>query len=203
MSPPPLILASISSSRRQLLANAGIKFEVVASGVDEDEVKRSLAAERSTPQSVAETLAELKALRVSAKHPEAMVIGADQTLACNGRLFDKPPTVEAARKQLMFLRGQTHELFSSVVVARGGVRIWHWNERARLTMRAFTEAFLDNYLARAGDTVTTSVGAYRLEDYGAHLFTRVDGDYFTILGLPLLPLLTFLNGHGVGLEKAA
>ena len=203
MSPPPLILASISSSRRQLLANAGIRFEVVASGVDEDEVKRSLAAERSTPQSVAETLAELKALRVSARHPEAMVIGADQTLACNGRLFDKPPSIEAARRQLMFLRGQTHELFSSVVVVRGGVRIWHWNERARLTMRSFTEAFLDAYLTRAGDTVTTSVGAYRLESYGAHLFNRVDGDYFTILGLPLLPLLTFLNGHGIGLERAA
>jgi len=203
MSPPPLILASTSSARRQLLADAGIVFDIEASGVDEEEVKRSLAAERSTPQSVAETLAELKALRVSAKHPQAMVIGADQTLACNGRLFDKPASIEAARKQLMFLRGQTHELFSSVVVVRGGARIWHWNERARLTMHSFTEAFLDAYLARAGDTVTTSVGAYRLESYGAHLFNRVDGDYFTILGLPLLPLLTFLNGHGIGLERAA
>jgi septum formation protein len=203
MSPPPLILASTSSARRQLLADAGIVFDIEPSGVDEEEVKRSLAAERSTPQSVAETLAELKALRVSAKYGEAMVIGADQTLACNGRLFDKPASIEAARKQLMFLRGQTHELFSSVVVARGGARIWHWNERARLTMRSFTEAFLDAYLARAGDTVTTSVGAYRLESYGAHLFNRVDGDYFTILGLPLLPLLTFLNGHGIGLERAA
>jgi septum formation protein len=203
MSPPPLILASTSSARRQLLADAGIVFDIEPSGLDEEEVKRSLAAERSTPQSVAETLAELKALRVSAKHPQALVIGADQTLACNGRLFDKPPSIEAARKQLMFLRGQTHELFSSVVVARGGARIWHWNERARLTMRSFTEAFLDAYLARAGDTVTTSVGAYRLESYGAHLFNRVDGDYFTILGLPLLPLLTFLNGHGIGIERAA
>jgi septum formation protein len=203
MSPPPLILASTSSARRQLLADAGIVFDIEPSGLDEEEVKRSLAAERSTPQSVAETLAELKALRVSAKHPQALVIGADQTLACNGRLFDKPASIEAARKQLMFLRGQTHELFSSVVVARGGARIWHWNERARLTMRSFTEAFLDAYLARAGDTVTTSVGAYRLESYGAHLFNRVDGDYFTILGLPLLPLLTFLNGHGIGLERAA
>jgi len=203
MSPPPLILASTSSARRQLLADAGIVFDIEPSGIDEEEVKRSLAAERSTPQSVAETLAELKALRVSAKHPQALVIGADQTLACNGRLFDKPASIEAARKQLMFLRGQTHELFSSVVVARGGTRLWHWNERARLTMRSFTEAFLDAYLARAGDTVTTSVGAYRLESYGAHLFNRVDGDYFTILGLPLLPLLTFLNGHGIGLERAA
>ena len=116
------------------------------------------------------------------------MIGADSTLACNGRLFDKPPTMDAARKQLMALRGQTHELFSSVVVARGGARIWHWAERARLTMRSFNEAFIDAYLARAGKDVLTSVGAYQLEGLGAHLFTRVDGDYFTILGLPLLPL---------------
>ena len=113
----------------------------------------------------------MKAVRVSSKHPEAMVIGADSTLACNGRLFDKPPTMDAARKQLMALRGQTHELFSSVVVARGGARLWHWTERARLTMRSFNEAFLDAYLARAGKDVLTSVGAYQLEGLGAHLFT--------------------------------
>ncbi len=130
-------------------------------------------------------------------------MGSDSTLACNGRLFDKPPTLEAARKQLLALRGQTHELFSSVVVARSGARLWHWNERAMLTMRPFTEAFLDAYLARAGEAVLTSVGAYQLEGLGAHLFSRVDGDYFTILGLPLLPLLSFLAGHGVGLEQAA
>src|SRR3977135_2311773 len=106
MSPPPLLLASTSSARRQLLADAGIVFDIEPSGIDEEEVKRSLAAERSTPQSVAETLAELKALRVSAKHPQALVIGAAQTLAGNGRLFDKPASIEAARKQLMFLRGQ-------------------------------------------------------------------------------------------------
>ncbi len=198
-----LILASASLSRRQLLANAGLAFEVEPSGIDEDEVKRSLLAERASPQEIAEKLAEMKALQVSARNPEAMVVGGDSTLACNGRLFDKPPSLEAARKQLMTLRGQTHELFSSVVVARGGVRLWHWNERARLTMRPFNEAFLDAYLLRAGESVLTSVGAYRLEDLGAHLFSRVDGDYFTILGLPLLPLLSFLHGHGFGLEQAA
>ena len=111
--------------------------------------------------------------------------------------------VAAARKQLLALRGQTHELFSSVVVARDGVRLWHWNERARLTMRPFTESFLDAYLSRAGESVLSSVGAYQLENLGAHLFTRVDGDYFTILGLPLLPLLSFLAVHGIGLEQAA
>ena len=198
-----LILASASVSRRQMLQNAGLDFTIETSGVDEDEVKLSLAAEKAAPRDIAETLAELKAKRVSTRHPEAMVIGADSTLACNGRLFDKPPTMEAARRQLQALAGQPHELHSSVVVARGGVRLWHCNEHARLTMRPLTDAFLDAYLARAGEAVTTSVGAYQLEGVGAHLFTRVEGDYFTILGLPLLPLLSFLAGHGVGLERAA
>jgi septum formation protein len=200
--PSSLILASASPSRRQLLASAGLVFAIEPAGVDEEEVKRSLAP-RAAPQELAETLAEMKAVRVSAKQPDAMVVGADSTLACNGRMFDKPPTMEAARKQLLTLRGQTHELFSSVVVARGGTRLWHWNERARLTMRSFNESFLDTYLSRAGEPVLGSVGAYQLEGLGAHLFTRVDGDYFTILGLPLLPLLSFLSGHGIGLEKAA
>lgn len=195
-----LILASASPSRRQLLANAGLDFTIELSGVDEDEVKLSLVAERAGPQDVAETLAELKAQRVSKRNPFAMVIGADSTLACDGRLFDKPPTLAAARQQLLDLRGQTHELCSSVVVARGGARLWHHNERARLTMRPFTESFLDAYLARAGEGITASVGAYHLEGVGAHLFSRIDGDYFTILGLPLLPLLSFLAGHGIGLE---
>jgi septum formation protein len=203
MPSPSLILASASPSRRQLLANAGLDFEVETSGVDEDEVKRSLISGRAAPQEIAEKLAEMKALRVSTKHPEAMVVGGDSTLACQGRLFDKPPSIEAARKQLLALRGQTHELFSCVVVARGGTRLWHWNERARLTMRQFNEAFLDAYLARTGDSVLSSVGAYQLEGLGAHLFSRVDGDYFTILGLPLLPLLSFLAGHGIGIGKAA
>ena len=199
--PPSLILASASPSRRQLLASAGLVFAIEPAGVDEEEVKRSLAT--AAPQELAETLAEMKAVRVSAKHPTAMVIGADSTLACKGRMFDKPPTMDAARKQLLTLRGQTHELFSSVVVARGGTRLWHWNERARLTMRSFNESFLDTYLSRAGEPVLGSVGAYQLEGLGAHLFTRIEGDYFTVLGLPLLPLLAFLSEHGIGLEKSA
>jgi septum formation protein len=200
--PLSLILASASPSRRQMLANAGLSFDIEAAGVDEEEITRSLGS-RAAPQELASTLAEMKAVKISSRRPEAMVIGADSTLACKGRLFDKPPTIEAARKQLMALRGQTHELFSSVVVARGGQRLWHWAERARLTMRPFSDSFVDAYLARAGKEVLTSVGAYQLEGLGAHLFTRVDGDYFTILGLPLLPLLTFLAGHGIGLEPAA
>jgi len=199
---PQLILASASSSRRQLLANAGLAFEIEPAGVDEQEITRSLGS-KASPQELASTLAEMKAVKVSSRHPQAFVIGADSTLACNGRLFDKPPTLDSARKQLLALRGQTHELFSSVVVARAGARIWHWSERARLTMRPFTEPFLDAYLARTGEPVLSSVGAYQLEGLGAHLFSRIDGDYFTILGLPLLPLLSFLAGHGLGLEQAA
>ena len=202
MPAPSLILASASPSRRQLLANAGLVFTIEPSGIDEDEVKRSLGG-RAAPQELASTLAEMKAVRVSARHPEAMVVGADSTLACNGRMFDKPPDLAAARSQLQTLRGQTHELFSSVVVARGGERLWHWSERARLTMRPLNDGFIDSYLARAGEDVLTSVGAYQLEGLGAHLFSRIDGDYFTILGLPLLPLLSFLAEHGIGLEKTA
>lgn len=196
-----LILASASTSRRQLLSNAGLDFSVELSGVDEDEAKLSLAANRAAPRDVAETLAELKAMRVSRRHPEAFVIGADSTLACEGRMFDKPPSLASARAQLAALRGRTHELCSAVVVARGGMRLWHHNERALLTMRPFDDAFLDAYLARAGEGITSSVGAYHLEGVGAHLFSRIEGDYFTILGLPLLPLLGFLAGHGIGLEQ--
>jgi septum formation protein len=199
---PALILASASPSRRTLLANAGLQFDIEPAGIDEEEVTRSLGS-KASPQELASTLAEMKAVRVSSRYPDSIVIGADSTLACNGRLFDKPPTLDSARKQLLALRGQTHELFSSVVVARAGARMWHWSERARLTMRPFSDGFVDAYLARAGGNVLASVGAYQLEGLGAHLFTRVDGDYFTILGLPLLPLLSFLAGHGIGLEPPA
>jgi septum formation protein len=201
--PAPLILASASPSRRQMLANAGLVFEVVPSSVDEDEVKRSLLAERASARDLATTLAEMKAVAVSRRHPGALVIGADSTLACDGTLFDKPPTLAAARTQLQALRGRTHELVSAAVVARDGVRIWQAAQAGRLAMRPFSDAFLDAYLARAGEAICGSVGAYHLEGLGAHLFSRVDGDFFTILGLPLLPLLVFLADHGIGLETPA
>ncbi|MFO1087789.1 MAG: Maf family protein [Reyranellaceae bacterium] len=199
--PPPLILASASPSRRQLLANAGLDFEIEPSGVDEDEVKRSLLGERAGPRDIATTLAEMKAVRVSARRLGALVIGADSTLACKGRLFDKPPTLAAARQQLIELGGQTHELHSAVVVAQNGARLWQAADRGLLTMRSLTDSFVDAYVARAGDAVCASVGAYQLEGLGAHLFSRIEGDYFTILGLPLLPLLAFLAEHGIGLEQ--
>ena len=198
-----LILASASPSRRLMLKNVGLEFSIEPSGVDEDEVKLSLSAERASAQDIATLLAELKALRVSTRRPVAFVIGADSTLACDGKLYDKPATLAAAREQLKALGGRTHELVSSVVVARNGARLWHTTETGRLTMRPLTESFLDAYLARAGDAVLASVGAYQLEGLGAHLFTRIEGDHFTVLGLPLLPLLAFLAEHGNGLEKSA
>ena len=199
----PLILASASSSRRQMLSNAGLDFSIEPSGVDEDEVKLSLTAERASAQDVATTLAEMKARRVSTRRPGALVIGADSTLSCEGRLYDKPPTLAAARAQLEALSGRTHELVSYVLVAKDGARLWHTTETGRLTMRPLSPGFLDAYLARAGEAVCASVGAYQLEGLGAHLFSRIDGDYFTVLGLPLLPLLVFLAEHGIGLEPTS
>jgi septum formation protein len=190
-----LILASTSQSRRTMLTAAGVSFSSEAPGVDEDAVKDSLKGENAPPSAIAETLAELKARKVSLRHPDAFVIGADQVLDCGGILYDKPPDVAAARRQLQALRGRAHRLTASVVVARGDARLWHRTEVATLHMRPFTDAFLDNYLARAGAVVCRSVGAYQLEGLGAQLFTRIEGDYFTVLGLPLLPLLDFLRGH--------
>ena len=194
-----LILASASPSRRRMLEQAGLAFDTIPSGVDEDEAKRSLVAARATAGDIARHLAELKARAVSTRHPGALVIGADSTLSCEGRLFDKPVDRQAAKEQLRALAGRTHELCSAAVAAQDGVRLWHHSDAARLTMRNLSADFLDIYLARAGDSVLGSVGAYQLEKLGVHLFARIEGDYFTILGLPLLPLLSFLELHGIGL----
>lgn len=192
-----VILASASQVRRSLLENAGVPFEVLAAPVDEAEVKEALRAEQASAAAVAETLAELKALHISRRKPEALVIGADQMLECEGRWFDKPATLEEARTQLQALSGKTHSLLASVCVVQGGQRLWHHNEGARLQVRELSEAFLDSYLEAVGEAALTSVGAYQLEGRGAQLFARVQGDYFTILGLPLLALLDFLRNQGV------
>jgi septum formation protein len=192
-----LILASGSPTRARMLRDAGLAAEAVAPGVDEEAVKRALAAEHAPAEHVALTLAELKAVRVSQRRPGALVIGADQTLVCNGVLFDKPPDLAHARAQLQALRGKPHELISAAVAARDGAALWRETQRARLVMRAFSDAFLDRYLEQVGEDALGSVSAYRIEGPGAQLFARVDGDLFTILGLPLLPLLEFLRGHGV------
>ncbi len=192
----PLILASASTARASLLRNAGLTVEIVPARIDEDEVKIALRADGAPARDQADVLAEMKALAVSRSHPGAMVLGADQILDQAGRTFDKPANRAEAREQLLALRGQRHELLSAAVIARDGEPIWRHIGRARLQMRPFTEDFLDDYLDQMGDDVTTTVGGYMLEGLGAQLFARVDGDYFTILGLPLIETLGFLRLHG-------
>lgn len=192
-----LVLASKSAARSQVLAGAGVAFETAGAGVDEAAVKAGLLAEQATPREVADALAELKAIKVSRGRPGALVIGADQTLDLRGQLFDKAETVEEARQRLKLLRGKTHKLHSAVVIARDGEAIWRDIPAARLTMRDFSDDFLEDYLVRKGEQILSSVGCYQLEDEGVQLFSRIDGDYFTILGLPLMGLLDFLRLNGV------
>lgn len=190
-----IILASKSAARRAVLDGAGVPFECATAGVDEDAVKASLLAEGARPREVADALAELKALRVSRRTP-GFVIGADQTLELGGRLYDKVDTIDAARERLKELRGQVHKLHSAVVVAKDGAPIWREVATCTLAMRPFSDAFLEAYLAEEGEAALGSVGCYRLEGPGAQLFEKIDGDYFAILGLPLLGLLDLLRRHG-------
>lgn len=192
----PVILASKSAARRAVLEGAGVPVEIHVAGVDEDAVKSGLLAEGATPRDIADALAELKALRVSAAR-QGFVVGADQTLEFQGRLYDKAPTIEDARARLKLLRGHPHKLHSAVVVARNGETVWREVDTATLTMRDFSDAFLEHYLETEGPEALASVGCYRLEGPGAQLFSRVQGDYFAILGLPLLGLLDFLRQQGV------
>jgi septum formation protein len=192
-----LVLASESRSRRELLQHAGLQFRTAPARIDETEVKASLRAEQADAAAAAETLAELKAIKVSRRAPGALVIGADQILECEGRWFDKPPDRTTAAAHLHALGGKTHALVSAVCVVRDGARIWHHREAAHMTMRPLDAAFIESYLDAAGPEVLETVGAYRLEGLGAQLFSKVSGDYFTVLGLPLLPLLAFLREHGM------
>ncbi|MFI4936651.1 MAG: Maf family protein [Caulobacterales bacterium] len=191
----PVVLASKSASRAAILRGAGVTFEIVGADVDEGAEKDRLAAEGAGPKAVAEHLAALKAASVS-RTCEGLVIGADQTLDLAGALYDKAETLSDARERLMALRGKPHHLHSAVAVARDGAAIWRLTQSPRLTMRAFSDAFLESYLARGGETLLGSVGCYLLEGEGAQLFERIEGDYFAILGLPLLPLLDLLRREG-------
>jgi len=187
----PLILASQSRARQQLLSNAGIDFEAVAAEIDERAVQQ--ASGLSAPGEIAGLLAREKALSVSMRQHGKIVVGADQTLALGMRLFSKPADRAQAAGQLRALAGRSHELHSAVALARNGKILFETVTIARITMRQLGEAEIDAYLDQAGEAVTSSVGAYQLEGLGVHLFERIEGDHFTILGLPLLPLLAFLR----------
>jgi septum formation protein len=192
----PVILASKSAARRAVLEGAGVPFEAASAGVDEDAAKAMLLDRGASPREIAEALAEQKALAVEGAG-EALVIGADQTLELDGVLHDKVETLEAARARLQLMRGKPHQLHAAVVVARGGAAIWRETVTTTLTMRDFSDAFLEDYLAREGEAALGSVGCYRLESLGVQLFERIDGDYFAILGLPLLGLLELFRQHRV------
>ncbi|SIO49452.1 septum formation protein [Rhodovulum sp. ES.010] len=192
-----VILASGSAIRRQLLERAGLDFDVLPARLDEGAIRDGLAAEGATVQVVAEALADFKARRVAERDPTALVIGCDQVLAHRGKVLAKPQSIDEARAQLRALRGAPHELLSAVVVYDDLAALWRHVGKVTLTMRPFSDAYLDEYLARNWESVRESVGAYKLEEEGVRLFSRIDGDYFDVLGLPLLPLLTFLTTRGV------
>jgi septum formation protein len=192
-----IVLASASRARREMLAAAGVAFTVEPADVDEPAIRRELAKKGdASPLQVAEILARAKAEDVSRKHDGSLIIGADQVLALGTEILSKPADAGAARRSLLQLKGRTHELHSAVALVEGGAVAWSHGATARLTMRDFSDAFLDEYLRRAGDRIGQSVGAYELEGLGVQLFERIEGDYFTILGLPLLPLLAELRRRG-------
>lgn len=195
--PSPLILGSGSASRAALLRAAGLDFEIDPAGIDETAIRNLVTRDRgASAGDVADVLSRAKAETVSERQRGALVIGSDQILALGDRLFEKPQTLEDARRTLLALQGKTHQLHSAVALARDGHVRWAHIETSHLTMRALSPEFIGRYVADAGDVVLQSVGAYQLEGLGVHLFEEIKGDYFTILGLPLLALLAQLRKEG-------
>jgi septum formation protein len=193
----PLILASASLTRCRLLAAAGVEFQSEPASLDEELIKRDFRSQGRSATDCALALAEAKAMAVAVRRPDALVIGADQILRCQERWFDKPASREDARSQLQLLRGVVHELVTAVCAVADGRRVWSAANSARLTMRQFSDEFLDAYLEAEGTAVLGSVGAYHLEGRGIQLFSRIEGDYFSILGIPLVNLVSFLRDYQV------
>jgi septum formation protein len=191
------VLASTSPIRLQLLHAAGLTVEAVAPRVDEETARVALLAEGARPRDIADTLAELKARKVADKRPQDMVLGCDQVLEFEGAVFSKPASVDEARDHLRQLRGKTHRLLSAIVAYENAEPVWRHVAEARLTMHQLSDAYLDDYLARNWDSVRHSVGAYKIEEEGVRLFSAITGDHFTILGLPLLPLLAWMGTRGM------
>ncbi|WP_411889467.1 Maf family protein [Yoonia sp. SDW83-1] len=191
-----IILASGSDIRATLLRNAGVEFAVQVARIDEDAVRQSLLAEDASPRDIADALAEMKAQRVAARNPDALVIGCDQVLAQGRTLPSKPTSKEEALAQLHAMRGQSHQLLSAAVIYDGDGPVWRHVGIVRLHMRDASDDYLEDYVDRNWDSIRHSVGAYKLEEEGVRLFTRIEGDYFNVLGLPLLELLSYLTVRG-------
>lgn len=192
-----LILASNSKARQGLLRSAGIEFTAVPARIDEESIRQSLEAESARPRDIADTLAEYKALRVAEKHPEALVLGCDQVLEFKGNVLSKPSSRQDAEAQLRLLRGDRHKLLSALVIYEDAKPVWRFIGEVRLLMRQIDDVYLSSYLDRNWPDVSDSVGGYKLEKEGSRLFSRVDGDYFTVLGLPLLELSAYLVTRGI------
>ncbi|KPA19840.1 Maf-like protein YceF [Shimia sp. SK013] len=191
-----LVLASGSAIRAQLLRNAKVVFDINPGRVDEDMIRRSLEAEGAPPRDIADALAESKARKISVKTPGALVLGCDQVLDFQGAVLSKPIDADHARAQLTQLRGQRHMLHSAAVLYENGEPVWRFVGTVRLFMRKFSDAYLDAYLARNWDSIRHSVGGYKLEEEGVRLFEKIDGDYFTVLGMPLVEILSYLTLRG-------
>jgi septum formation protein len=192
-----ILLASSSPTRLQMLRAAGLTVDAIAPRVDEASIRDALVAEGAHSRDIADTLAEMKARKVAEKHPDALVLGCDQVLALDRQTFAKPETPDEARAQLRQLRGQSHKLLSAIVAYENGEPVWRHVAEARLTMHAISDAYLDDYVTRNWDSIRHSVGCYKIEEEGVRLFSAITGDHFTILGLPLLPLLAWAGTRGM------
>ena len=192
-----IVLASQSMARQNMLRQAGVEFELKPARIDEEAIIKSLLADGATTNDIVDALAEYKALRVAGSHPDGLIIGSDQILVCEKKIYSKAQNLEQAKTTLKELRGKSHQLLSAAVIFEDGKPVWRTVSRAQLFMRNYSDEYLDDYLKYCGSDILSSVGCYFLEDKGVNLFSRVQGDYFTVLGFPLLDVLEFLRNRGV------